>query len=270
MAYWVFLVNPDSSSVLYGALLNLGIIAFVLREQRRLGGHPSLGPAHGQALRVLAAGLTCLVLLGLGMRLVLTPAFASAFRTPVTEEEGPPSLFAGEQSGLVLHTLEYLLNNQDSRFVGRLRLQNGSPVFTRNDLQSLRPLKRAVQSALAGWRVALIALVSVGAWAWVTGTLLDFRKGAAAGARLLTWMLAALTSAAVVAARLGGPTLRGLALAVVLSLVPHSDIARMALPAHLWIAATVAAVSIPLLFALSLRRGLDRRRPDVLRAQGQF
>lgn len=109
--------------------------------------------------------LTPLVLLGLALRLLLTPIFLHLeYNLPYfpADEYG----FTQEER-IYWATLasNYLINDQSISFLANLKFKDGSPLFNERELKHMEDVKKVTQGALKVWYASLAGLILLGGWA---------------------------------------------------------------------------------------------------------
>jgi integral membrane protein (TIGR01906 family) len=113
---------------------------------------------------LLTALLTPIVLLGIALRLLLTPLFLQV-------EYHMPG-FPADTYGFSLadrlrwspYAVEYLVNREDISYLGGLRFDNGTPLYNERELSHMADVKRVTQGALNVFYLALAALAIIGLW----------------------------------------------------------------------------------------------------------
>jgi integral membrane protein (TIGR01906 family) len=132
-------------------------------------------------LKWLITLLTPLALIGLALRVLLTPLF-------LTIEYNMP-YFPPDEYGFTkedrLHwapfALEYLLNGADTSYLGDLKFEDGSPLFGERELKHLEDVQNIVQGALRVWHgtLAILGAIAVIAWRgkWMPVYLDGLRRG---------------------------------------------------------------------------------------------
>ena len=138
--------------------------------------------------------LVPLSLLGLGIRILLTPAFPQfEYRLP----NFPPDEY-GFTTADRLHWgtygINYLLNNAGVEYLGDLKFQDGTRLFTDRELSHMHDVQRVTQAFLRGWYAILGVLVLVGILAWRAHWASTLLAGARRGGRL-TLLLAVAVAA---------------------------------------------------------------------------
>lgn len=121
--------------------------------------------------------LTPLALIGLGVRILLTPLFLQIeYRLP----NFPPDEY-GFTTEDRLHWgqmgIDYLLNNADISYLGDLKFPDGSPLFTERELSHMQDVKGVTQGFLLLWHLDITLLALLGVWAWRGDWLAAYGQG---------------------------------------------------------------------------------------------
>ncbi len=118
-----------------------------------------------------------LALIGLGVRLMLTPFYLSfEYNRP----DFPPDQFGfttQDRERWGLYGVDYLLNSADISYLGNLKFADGSSLFNERELSHMHDVKNVAQGFLRIWYVDLVLLVLTGLWAWRAGWLPTYRRG---------------------------------------------------------------------------------------------
>ena len=151
-----------------------------------------------KTLALIASWLVTLLvpvsLLGLGIRLLLTPAFPQfEYRLPnfPADEYG---FTAADRLRWGTDGINYLLNDSGVEYLGALKFEDGSPLFTDRELSHMHDVKGVTQAFLRIWYAILAVLVLVGILAWRRQWASMFLEGARRGGRL-TLLLAVAVAA---------------------------------------------------------------------------
>lgn len=117
-------------------------------------------------LSSLVAILVPIALIGLGLRLLLTPLFLQLeYNMPYF----PPDDYGfttEDRLKWAPYALDYLTNNEDISYLGDLRFDNGARLYNQRELSHMDDVKRVTQGALRVWYVTLAMLLLLGVWAW--------------------------------------------------------------------------------------------------------
>ncbi|HUI88209.1 MAG TPA: TIGR01906 family membrane protein [Anaerolineales bacterium] len=128
------------------------------------------------------------VLIGLGIRVLLTPLFPNIeYRVPYF----PPDIYGFSMQDRLrwgMDGINYLLNNADISYLGDLQL-SGAPLFTEPELSHMHDVKVVVQNFLKLWYIVSAVLILLGVWAWFGKWWSAFSQGIGRGG-WLTLLLA--------------------------------------------------------------------------------
>lgn len=136
-------------------------------------------------LSYLTSLLTPIILLGLGLRILLTPLFYTIeYRMPY---------FPPDQYGFTMqdrlqwapYAIEYLLNDADVSYLAKLTFEDGSPLYNERELSHMQDVKVVTKGALRAWYVAVVLLAGLGGWAWYGDWWQAFREGLRRGGWLM-------------------------------------------------------------------------------------
>ena len=128
-------------------------------------------------LSSLVAILVPVALIGLGLRLLLSPLFLQIeYNLPYF----PPDEFGFTKADRLKwapYALDYLVNNEDISYLGDLKFDDGAPLYNERELSHMDDVKGVTQGALKVWYVSLAILFLLGVWAWFGGWLHEYRLG---------------------------------------------------------------------------------------------
>jgi len=153
-------------------------------------------------LPTIAAWLVTLLvpiaLIGLALRVLLTPAF-------LTVEYNMP-YFPVDQYGFTrddrLHWapygLDYLVNDADISYLGDLKSEDGARLFNERELKHMQDVKNITQAALKVWYSALALLAVLGLLAWRGGWDQVYLRGLKQGGWLIIGLAGAIGSIVLV------------------------------------------------------------------------
>lgn len=143
-------------------------------------------------LSYLATLLTPIVLLGLGLRILLTPLFYNVeYRLPWF----PPDPYGFTQEDRLRwapYAVNYLLNDAGISYLGDLKFEDGSPLYNERELSHMHDVKRVTQEALKVWYVAVLLLAGLGVWAWYGKWWQAYRQGLRRGGWLMIGLVVAI------------------------------------------------------------------------------
>jgi len=136
-------------------------------------------------LSSLVAILVPIALIGIGLRLLLTPLFLQIeYNMPYF----PPDEYGFTKADRLKwapYALDYLVNSENISYLGDLRFDDGSPLYNERELSHMDDVKRVTQGALRVWYVSLALLTLLGIWAWFGGWWQEYRFGLMRGGWLM-------------------------------------------------------------------------------------
>ena len=126
-----------------------------------------------------------IVLIGLGLRLLLSPLFLQIeYNMPYF----PPDDFGfttEDRLKWAPYALDYLVNDEDISYLGDLEFDDGSPLYNERELSHMDDVKLVTQGALRVWYTSLAVLLLLGIWAWFGGWCQDYLLGLMRGGWLM-------------------------------------------------------------------------------------
>jgi integral membrane protein (TIGR01906 family) len=136
-------------------------------------------------LASLVAILVPIALIGLGLRLLLTPVFMQVeYNMPYF----PPDEFGFTKDDRLKWAplaLDYLVNSEDISYLGDLQFDDGTPLYNERELSHMDDVKFVTQGALRVWYGSLAVLLLLGVWAWFGGWWQAYRLGLMRGGWLM-------------------------------------------------------------------------------------
>ncbi len=133
----------------------------------------------------LIALLVPVALLGLALRLILTPVFLQV--------EYLMPAFPPDEYGFTLQdrlhwsnlAWNYVVNRADISYLGDLKFPDGSPLYNDRELSHMQDVKGVVRGAFTAWYLSLAVLVLLGIWAWHGKWLSVYLRGLRLGGWLV-------------------------------------------------------------------------------------
>ncbi|MGE5643621.1 MAG: TIGR01906 family membrane protein [Byssovorax cruenta] len=129
--------------------------------------------------------LVPLALIGLGVRVILTPVFLRVeYRMPHL----PPDDYGFTTEDRLRwsrYDWDYLLNNADISYLGDLKFDNGQPLYNERELSHMQDVKRVITGSMRVWYLSLAILAALGVWAWFGGWWDFYRLGLMRGGWLM-------------------------------------------------------------------------------------
>ena len=133
-------------------------------------------------------------LVGVGVRILLTPAFLQfEYRLP----NFPPDEYGfttADRLNWGTYGITYLTNDAGISYLGSLKFADGTPVFNSRELSHMHDVKLVTQGLLRIWWGILGAIILLGVLAWLTKVWPAFVAGLRGGGRL-TLLLAVVLGA---------------------------------------------------------------------------
>ena len=121
--------------------------------------------------------LTPIFLIGLALRILLTPLFYNIeYRMPYF----PPDSYGfttEDRLRWAPYAVNYLINDADVSYLGDLSFDDGSPLYNERELSHMQDVKVVTKKVLAIWNVCLLVLVAIWVWSWRQKRLQAFRQG---------------------------------------------------------------------------------------------
>jgi len=142
--------------------------------------------------------LVPLALIGLGLRILLSPIF---LRVEYNMPYFPPDGFGFTKADRLKwapYALNYLTNSADISYLGDLKFDDGSPLYNERELSHMADVKRVTKNALNVWYVALALLTLLGVWSWRGGWNPAYRQGLMRGGWLMVILAVVIGVIAVI------------------------------------------------------------------------
>ena len=146
-------------------------------------------------LNILSWLVTILVpiaLIGLGIRVLLTPAFLNIeYNMPYF----PPDDYGFTKADRLKwapYALDYLVNSADISYLGDLKFDDGSPLYNERELSHMDDVKRVTKGALNVWYISLALLTLLGIWSWRGEWIQTYRLGLMRGGWLMVGLAVAI------------------------------------------------------------------------------
>jgi len=140
------------------------------------------------SLSWLIAILVPITLIGMGLRILLTPVFLQVeYNMPYF----PPDDYGFTKEDRLQwapYALDYLVNSADISYLGDLKFKDGKPLYNERELSHMHDVKRVTQGALNVWYISLALLTMLGGWSWRMGWMQAYRSGLRRGGWLMVWL----------------------------------------------------------------------------------
>lgn len=117
----------------------------------------------------LVSLLVPIALIGLGLRVLLTPLF---LRIEYNMPYFPPDEYGftkGDRLRWAPYALDYLTNNENISYLADLKFDDGTPLYNERELSHMDDVKLVTQGSLRVWYITLALLLVLGGWAWFGG-----------------------------------------------------------------------------------------------------
>jgi integral membrane protein (TIGR01906 family) len=137
---------------------------------------------------ILSFPVTLLVpiaLIGLGLRILLTPLFLQVEYNMPYFPRDPYGFTKADRLKWAPYALNYLTNSADISYLGNLKFEDGTSLYNERELSHMNDVKRVTQGALKIWYISLAALALLGIWAWAGGWGQAYRLGLMRGGWLM-------------------------------------------------------------------------------------
>ena len=133
-----------------------------------------------------------LALIGLGLRVLLTPVFLQfEYNMPYF----PPDEYGFTKEDRLRwapYAVEYLVNRADISYLGDLRFDDGTPLYNERELGHMQDVKRVAQGALKVWYATLAVLLALGIWSRLDHWEQAYRQGMMRGGWLMVGLAVAI------------------------------------------------------------------------------
>jgi integral membrane protein (TIGR01906 family) len=143
-------------------------------------------------LSYLTTLLTPIFLLGLGLRILLTPLFYNLeYRMPYFPED-QYGMTQEERLHWAPFAINYLINDADIPYLGDLTFENGSPLYNERELSHMQDVKVLTKGSLRVWYLTVLLLVGLGVWARYGKWWQAYRAGLRRGGWLMIGLVVAV------------------------------------------------------------------------------
>ena len=143
-------------------------------------------------LSYLTTLLTPLFLLGLGLRVLLTPLFYNIeYRMPYFPEDNY-GMTQAERLHWAPFAINYLVNDAGISYLGDLSFKDGNPLYNERELSHMQDVKVVTKGALNFWYVTVVLMAALGAWARFGNWWQVFRAGLRRGGWLMIGLVVAI------------------------------------------------------------------------------
>jgi integral membrane protein (TIGR01906 family) len=142
--------------------------------------------------------LVPIALIGLGLRILLTPVFLRVEYNMPYFPADDYGFTKADRLKWAPYALNYLTNSADISYLADLKFEDGKPLYNERELSHMNDVKRVTQGALKVWYISLAALALLGVWAWAAGWGPAYRLGLMRGGWLMVILAITIGVIAVV------------------------------------------------------------------------
>lgn len=150
---------------------------------------------HPKLISLLTTLLVPIVLLGIGLRLLLSPLFLQIEYNLPGFPEDPYGFTKEDRLRWAPFAVDYLVNRADISYLGDLRFDDGAPLYNERELSHMHDVKVVTQNALNVFYLALAGLALIGLWSKRGDQWQAYRQGLRRGG---WWMIFLAGTLAVV------------------------------------------------------------------------
>ena len=140
----------------------------------------------------LVALLVPLVLIGLGLRLLLSNTFLQVEYGMLYFPADEYGFTKEDRLKWAPYAVKYLINRADVSFLGDLKFDDGSPLYNERELSHMEDVKGVTRGALNIWYASLALLVGLGIWSRLGGWEQAYRQGLMRGGWLMVGLAIAI------------------------------------------------------------------------------
>jgi integral membrane protein (TIGR01906 family) len=132
-------------------------------------------------LSYLISFLTPIALIGLALRILLTPIFYTVEYNMPYFPEDEYGFTKADRLQWAPFAVQYLVNSADISYLGDLQFDDGTPLYNERELSHMADVKQVVINALGVWTISLIILAVLAFLAkrgeWIPDYLNGLRRG---------------------------------------------------------------------------------------------
>jgi integral membrane protein (TIGR01906 family) len=148
-----------------------------------------MNPRFTVALSWFVTLLTPIVLILLGVRLVLVPAYpALAYRMPGFPDD-PYGFSMEDRLKWSDYAIRYLLNDAGIEYLADLKFSDNSPLYNDRELGHMLEVKILVQEVIKVLYLLISILIGMGLWAYFKNWIYDYRMGLSRGGWLTVGLI---------------------------------------------------------------------------------
>ncbi|HET9912735.1 MAG TPA: TIGR01906 family membrane protein [Anaerolineales bacterium] len=117
-------------------------------------------------LSLLVTLLVPFALIGIGLRILLTPLFLQIEYNMPYFPRDEYGFTKEDRLKWAPYALDYLTNSEGISYLSELEFDDGTPLYNERELSHMDDVKLVTQGALRVWYVTLALLLLLGVWAW--------------------------------------------------------------------------------------------------------
>ena len=140
----------------------------------------------------LVSILVPLALIGLGLRVLLSPLFLKIEYNMPYFPSDDYGFTKADRLKWAPYALDYLVNSADISYLGDLKFEDGTPLYNERELSHMADVKRVTQGALNVWYISLALLTLLGIWSWRGDWMQTYRLGLMRGGWLMVGLAAVI------------------------------------------------------------------------------
>jgi integral membrane protein (TIGR01906 family) len=125
----------------------------------------------------LVTFLVPFALIGIGLRILLTPLFLQIEYNMPYFPRDEYGFTKEDRLKWAPYALDYLTNNEGISYLSDLEFDDGTPLYNERELSHMDDVKLVTQGALRVWYITLGLLLLLGVWARFGGGWPDYRRG---------------------------------------------------------------------------------------------
>jgi integral membrane protein (TIGR01906 family) len=133
-----------------------------------------------------------IALIGLGLRVLLTPLFLRVEYNMPYFPLDDYGFTKADRLKWAPYALDYLTNSAGISYLGDLKFEDGTPLYNERELSHMDDVKRVTQGVLRVWYATLALLLALGIWAWFGGWWPAYRLGLMRGGWLMVGLAATI------------------------------------------------------------------------------
>ncbi|HCR70104.1 MAG TPA: TIGR01906 family membrane protein [Anaerolineae bacterium] len=114
---------------------------------------------HFHILSHIISLLTPLALIGLALRILLTPLFYTIEYNMPYFPEDTYGFNKEDRLKYAPYAVDYLINNEDISYLGDLTFDDGSPLYNERELSHMEDVKEVITGSLTTWYITLAILL---------------------------------------------------------------------------------------------------------------